>query len=149
MANVNEGELRRPVDEARYSPMQLRSGLWKDCAAGSLTRAEQQAGCSIGCNNDKVALSESTQSSRSISFAADLSISGPLRSRNKASALEARNRKIVSSNPVLTLCCLLSKNNYSICSSRYSCTNEYQLLLWANLRWISVLSRGSYRLSSA
>ena len=30
-----------------------------------------------------------------------------------------------------------------------SCTNKYQRLLGTILRWISVLSRGSYRLSSA
>ena len=29
---------------------------------------------------------------------------------------------------------------YSTCSSRLSCRNEYQILLEANLRWISVLN---------
>ena len=35
------------------------------------------------------------------------------------------------------------------CSSRFSCINEYQLLLGTILRWISVLSRESHKLLSS
>ena len=68
-------------------------------------------------------------------------IQSPQRRSGLSVSVQRKGGK-VESWPANRVCVVsLSKALYSTCSSRLSCINEYQNLLGANLRWISVPSR--------